>query len=91
MRLDLFLKLSRIVPRRSVAKALCDDGRVSVNGHIARGSRETASGDLIEITRNNRRSVYRIERIPEVKQVSRADARELVSLESEEVIDELIP
>lgn len=49
MRLDLFLKWSRLIPRRSVAKETCDAGRVSVNGHPARAGRELNPGDLIAL------------------------------------------
>ena len=50
MRLDKYLKVSRIIKRRTVANEACDNGRVIVNGKVARASYDVKVGDLIEIT-----------------------------------------
>lgn len=55
MRLDKFLKVSRIIKRRTVANEACDAGRVTVNGKVAKASLDVKVGDIIEImfgTRN---------------------------------------
>ena len=49
MRLDKYLKVSRIIKRRTVANEACDAGRVSLNGKVARASAEVKVGDIIEI------------------------------------------
>jgi len=49
MRLDKYLKVSRIIKRRTVANEACDAGRVLVNGKIARASYEVKVGDILEI------------------------------------------
>lgn len=49
MRLDKFLKVSRLIKRRTVANEACDAGRVMVNGKVARASLAVRSGDVIEI------------------------------------------
>jgi len=49
MRIDKFLKISRIIKRRTVAKEACDAGRVSVNGRVAKAGTDVAAGDVIEI------------------------------------------
>ncbi|MBQ6816650.1 MAG: RNA-binding S4 domain-containing protein [Clostridia bacterium] len=49
MRLDKFLKVARIIKRRTVANEACDGGRVSVNGKTARASYLVKVGDVIEI------------------------------------------
>ena len=49
MRLDKYLKVSRLIKRRTVANEACDAGRVSVNGRIARASADVKPGDRIEI------------------------------------------
>ena len=49
MRLDKYLKISRIIKRRTVANEACDAGRVTVNGKTARASYEVKPGDVIEI------------------------------------------
>lgn len=49
MRIDKFLKNSRLIKRRTVAKEACDFGRVSINGKIAKAGSEVSVGDFIEI------------------------------------------
>ena len=49
MRLDKFLKVSRLIKRRTVANEACDAGRVSVNGKVAKASLDVKIGDVIEI------------------------------------------
>ncbi|CAB1254683.1 RNA-binding S4 domain-containing protein [Clostridium sp. MT-14] len=49
MRLDKYLKVSRIIKRRTVAKEACESGRVIVNGKVAKPSTEIKEGDVIEI------------------------------------------
>ena len=50
MRLDKFLKVSRLIKRRTVANEACDAGRVSVNGKVARASYEVKVDDNVDIT-----------------------------------------
>ena len=50
MRLDKFLKVSRLIKRRTVANEACDAGRVSINGKPAKASAEVRVGDVIEIS-----------------------------------------
>ena len=50
MRLDKYLKVSRLIKRRTVANEACDNERVSVNGKVARASYEVKLGDVIEIS-----------------------------------------
>ena len=49
MRLDKFLKVSRIIKRRTVANEACDAGRVLINGTVAKASTKVKKGDIIEI------------------------------------------
>ena len=49
MRLDKFLKVSRIIKRRTVANEACDAGRVMVNGKVAKASVNVKEGDVIEV------------------------------------------
>ena len=49
MRLDKYLKVSRIIKRRTVAKEACESGRVIINGKIAKPSTEVCEDDIIEI------------------------------------------
>lgn len=50
MRLDKYLKVSRIIKRRTVANEACDAARVTVNGKVARASLDIKSGDIIEVS-----------------------------------------
>ena len=50
MRLDKWLKVSRLIKRRTVAQEACDGGRVSVNGVVAKPSRDVKVGDTIEVS-----------------------------------------
>lgn len=49
MRVDKFLKVSRLIKRRTVANEACDAGRVSVNGKVVKASQDVKAGDIIEI------------------------------------------
>ena len=49
MRLDKWLKVSRLIKRRTVAQEACDAGRVSINGRVAKPSAEVKCGDILEI------------------------------------------
>jgi ribosomal 50S subunit-recycling heat shock protein len=88
MRLDMFLKISRLVPRRSVAQELCDAGLVSVNGGIAKSSKELKPGDTVEIKRRSRLTKIEVLKIPSSKQVSKNAAGELYRLLDEVVIED---
>ena len=50
MRIDKYLKVSRIIKRRTVACEACEQGKVSINGKIAKPSADIKVGDVIEIT-----------------------------------------
>ncbi|MCD8020520.1 MAG: RNA-binding S4 domain-containing protein [Clostridiales bacterium] len=54
MRLDKFLKVSRLIKRRTVANEACDAGRVLVNNKVAKASLNVKSGDILEIQFGNR-------------------------------------
>ena len=49
MRIDKFLKVSRIIKRRTVAKEVCDGGKVKVNGRVAKAGTDVVAGDELEI------------------------------------------
>ena len=54
MRLDKYLKVSRLIKRRTVANEACDNGRISVNGRVVKASYDVKVGDKIEIALGNR-------------------------------------
>jgi ribosomal 50S subunit-recycling heat shock protein len=83
MRLDQFLRASRLVLRRTVAQELCEAGAVSVNDLPARSSRAVREGDRITVRRRERELTIRILTLPQTKQVSRADASSLYEIISD--------
>lgn len=60
MRLDKYLKISRLIKRRTVANEACDNGRVMLNGKVARASAEVRPGDIISISFGNRRTTVEV-------------------------------
>ena len=54
MRLDKYLKVSRLIKRRTVANEACDNGRISVNGRVVKASYDVKEGDRIEISMGTR-------------------------------------
>lgn len=63
MRLDKFLKVSRVIKRRTVANEACDSGRVIINGKIAKASTEVKIGDVIEIKYGEKIIKFRVRNI----------------------------
>lgn len=79
MRLDKFLKVSRIIKRRTVANALCDAGHVSINGRAARASLEVKPQDMMEISFGGKITRYKILQINEyANKENAADMYELL-------------
>jgi ribosomal 50S subunit-recycling heat shock protein len=79
LRLDLFLKMSRLIKRRSVAKALCDAGRVQINGRDAKAGAEVRVGDRLGLALAQGRIEATVLRLPQ--RVEGPDG--IVSIESE--------
>ncbi|MBQ7549399.1 MAG: RNA-binding S4 domain-containing protein [Clostridia bacterium] len=65
MRLDKYLKVSRIIKRRTVANEVCDAKHVTVNGKIARASYDVKENDVIEITMGANKTKIQVTRISE--------------------------
>ena len=82
MRLDKFLKVSRIIKRRTVANEACDSEHVEVNGKRAKASYDVKEGDVIEVTFGAKRLKIKVLDVREV--VRKDDARELYEVVSEE-------
>ncbi len=75
MRLDKFLKVSRIIKRSTVANEICDQGHVSVNGRVAKAGLEIKPGDKIEIRLGER--LIRLEVLEVKDSVAAKDASSL--------------
>ena len=75
MRLDKYLKLSRIIKRRTVAKDACEQGRVEVNGKVAKPGLELRTGDIIQITFGN--NVLKVRVVAMAETVRKDDAQSM--------------
>lgn len=91
MRLDLFLKASRLCPRRTVAQELCDAGAVEINGTAAKSSREVRAGDQLTLRRRHRVTSVRVLSVPQTKQVARHEASSLYEILSDMRLEEEAP
>ena len=75
MRIDKFLKVSRIIKRRTVANEACDASHISVNGKIVKASYDVKENDIVEITFGEKRLKIKVLSVKEV--VRKNDASEL--------------
>ena len=78
MRLDKYLKISRLIKRRTVANEACDNGRVTLNGRVARASAEVKPGDIIEILFGTRTVKVQVLQVKET--VKKEEAESLYKL-----------
>jgi ribosomal 50S subunit-recycling heat shock protein len=86
VRLDKYLKVSRIIKRRTVAKEACDGGRVTLNGRVAKAGAEVNVGDVMEIRFGARLGRYEVLAVQEtVRKENAADMYRVLS-EDEEVL-----
>ena len=86
MRLDKFLKVSRIIKRRTVAKEACDGGRVSINRKVCKPGVEVKEGDVLEIRFGSRLGRYQITDVREVVRKENAAEMYRVLEEDEEIL-----
>ncbi|MCH4172719.1 MAG: RNA-binding S4 domain-containing protein [Lactobacillus sp.] len=82
MRLDKFLKVSRIIKRRPVAKEIADKGRILINDKVAKSSTDVAVGDKIEIRFGNRTVQLEVKNLRD--STKKEDAAEMYATLSEE-------
>ena len=86
MRLDLFLKASRLCPRRSVAQKLCEAGLVTVGARTAKSAQTINPGDEITISRRDRITTVRVKAVPEGRHAPREEAGSLFEIIRDEVV-----
>lgn len=78
MRLDKFLKVSRVIKRRTVANDACDNGHISVNGKVAKASYDIKEGDTVEVKFGEKTLKFRVLNVKEV--VAKADASSMYEI-----------
>ena len=74
MHLDKFLKVSRLIKRRTVANEACDNGRISVNGRVVKASYDVKVGDKIEVTMGPRTLAVEVLQVAETVRKDDASA-----------------
>jgi ribosomal 50S subunit-recycling heat shock protein len=84
MRLDKFLKVSRLIKRRTLAKEVSDQGRIHINGKEAKASSTVKVGDILTVRLGHRLVTARIERIQETTR--KEEAAEMYTILNEERI-----
>ncbi len=78
MRLDKYLKVSRLIKRRTVANEACDAGRVTVNGKVVKASYDVKVGDIVEIAFGNKTVKAEITMIAET--TKKDEAKEMYNI-----------
>ena len=78
MRIDKYLKISRLIKRRTVANEACDAGRISVNGKVVKASYDVKVGDVIEIAFGTR--TVKVEVVSVTESIRKDDAKEMYVL-----------
>ena len=78
MRLDKFLKVSRLIKRRTVANEACDAGRISINGRVAKASSEVNTGDILEISFGT--GILKIEALELIDGAKKGDAENMYKI-----------
>lgn len=73
MRLDKFLKVSRIIKRRSVAKEIADQGRILINNRPAKSSSQVVAGDTLTIKFGNKTETVKVNQIVKTTKKSEAE------------------
>lgn len=85
MRLDKFLKVSRIIKRRTVAKEIADKGRIKINDKVAKSSSNVEVGDQLEINFGNKQLIAQID---EIKETTKKDeSKNMFSIVEEKYIN----
>ncbi|WAA14003.1 RNA-binding S4 domain-containing protein [Fervidibacillus halotolerans] len=84
MRLDKFLKVSRIIKRRTLAKEIADQGRISINGHTAKASSTVNVGDQLEIRFGQKILTVKVEKL--VETTKKEEARNMYTVLKEEFL-----
>lgn len=86
MRLDKFLKVSRLIKRRTVAKEVADKGRVFINDKVAKSSTDVKVGDKIAIQFGNKHVLAQVEAL--MDSTRKEDAKEMFTILEEKFINE---
>ncbi|WP_413376987.1 RNA-binding S4 domain-containing protein [Alkalihalobacillus sp. 1P02AB] len=85
MRLDKFLKVSRLIKRRTLAKEVCDKGRIAVNGQVAKAGTNVKPGDELEVRFGQKIVTVKVDAIKEM--VRKDEAAMMYTIIKEEQVN----
>lgn len=88
MRIDKYLKVSRILKRRTVSKELALNQRIEINGRVVKPSHEVQVGDIVGITFGNRKMEVRVLSVKEVKR--KQEAQDMFEIISESRVESVV-
>lgn len=89
MRIDKYLKVSRVLKRRATAKSLADNGRLYINGRIAKAGSEVQIGDIITVIFGQREMIIKIVAIAEhVRKEEATDLFEVLEMRNREGVED---
>ena len=90
MRLDKFLKVSRLIKRRTIAKEVCDAGRIQLNGRVAKAGSDISVGDILEIAYGGQ--ITEVEVLLVAESIKASEAAEMYRIISEKkiTVDDII-
>jgi len=89
MRLDKFLKVSRLIKRRTLAKEVADQGRITINGKVAKASSSVKAGDELAIRFGQKIVTARVEELRDT--VKKEDATKMFTILKEERLEKVEP
>ncbi|MFF2179342.1 RNA-binding S4 domain-containing protein [Lysinibacillus sp. NPDC058147] len=89
MRLDKFLKVSRLIKRRTLAKEVADQGRITINGKVAKASSAVKAGDELAIRFGQKVVTARVEELRDT--VKKEDAAKMFTILKEERLEKIEP
>ncbi|KOP71380.1 RNA-binding S4 domain-containing protein [Lysinibacillus sp. FJAT-14745] len=89
MRLDKFLKVSRLIKRRTLAKEVADQGRITINGKVAKASSTVKAGDELAIRFGQKVVTARVEELRDT--VKKEDAAKMFTILKEERLEKVEP
>lgn len=81
MRLDKFLKVTRIIKRRQIADEVCDNGNVKVNGLVKKSSYVVKPNDVLEVLYFNKTIKIKVLDVPQTKQISDTEIEKYIEVE----------
>ncbi|MCQ2602351.1 MAG: RNA-binding S4 domain-containing protein [Clostridia bacterium] len=85
MRIDKFLKISRVIKRRTVAQEACDGGRIEINGKVVKPAKDVKVGDIVAVSFGNKTLKFKVLSVDEKQTKQSAETMYEILSEDEEL------